>query len=468
MNAVAINIHGRACNAGFFRDITERKMVAKKPRANEERYSALFAASMDAVLLTVPEGRIITANHAACEMFGYSEEELIQIGRDGVVDASDPRLGQALKERSATGRFHGELTLLRRDGSTFPGELSSVVFSNSDGDIFTSMVIRDMSERKLAEEEIKSLSKSPTENPNPVLRLNRDGIILYANPGSTYLLHAWHVDIGDRIPDVMKDVIEGCIDDAENKTTEVVVAGRYYLFVVAYVAGESHVNIYGTDITDQRRAEESLRRSEEQLYQSQKMEAIGKLAGGIAHDFNNLLTVILGNCDLMLMGLSQNDPLAEQVEEISDSGRRAASLTRQLLAFSRRQVMEPEVLDINDLVSNLDKMLRRLIGEDIDYKTSLAPVMGRVKADPGQIEQVIVNLVVNARDAMPQGGKLTIETEQVALDESYGQMHRGAFANGLILLWLWMPGVTGPLRSRRSATRRSSPVAGRARPGPGC
>src|SRR5205085_771086 len=159
------------------------------------------------------------------------------------------------------------------------------------------------------------------------------------------------------------------------------------------------------------------RRAEEQLLQAQKMEAVGQLAGGVAHDFNNLLTAINGYSDLTLRRLAAEDPLRRNVEEVRKAGERAAALTRQLLAFSRKQVLQPVALDLNALVSDMEKMLRRLIGEDVELRTALAPDLGSIKADPGQVEQVIMNLAVNARDAMPRGGKLTIETREVSIGE---------------------------------------------------
>ena len=162
---------------------------------------------------------------------------------------------------------------------------------------------------------------------------------------------------------------------------------------------------------------------EQQLLQSQRMEAVGRLAGGIAHDFNNLLTAILGYSDLLLMNLNGNQDARSSAEEVKKAGQRAAGLTRQLLAFSRRQVLKPKVIELNAVVEDMDKMLRRLIGEDIELIIELEGSSGRVKADPGQIEQVIMNLVVNSRDAMPRGGKLTIETADIELDDLYARQH---------------------------------------------
>jgi len=174
--------------------------------------------------------------------------------------------------------------------------------------------------------------------------------------------------------------------------------------------------INARDVTERRRLEDQLR-------QAQKMEAVGRLAGGVAHDFNNLLTAILGYCNLMLDEIPAEDPLRQDLEEIRQAGDRAAALTRQLLAFSRRQMLQPQIIDLNTLVRQMEKMLRRLIGEDIELVTPLGPDLKQVKVDPASIEQVLVNLAVNARDAMPLGGRLTIETAMVDLDDAYAERH---------------------------------------------
>lgn len=192
---------------------------------------------------------------------------------------------------------------------------------------------------------------------------------------------------------------------------------------------------------ERKRAEEALRGSAEQLRQSQKLEAVGQLAGGIAHDFNNLLTVINGYSELTLLRLQPDNAMTRSLIEIKKAGLRAATLTRQLLAFSRKQILQPKVLDLNAVISDLEKMLCRLIGEDIDLQTVLQPQLRPVSADPGQIEQVIMNLVVNARDAMPDGGRLIIATEDIHLTEEYARHHVAVKPGSYVMLSVTDSGV---------------------------
>jgi PAS domain S-box-containing protein len=205
-------------------------------------------------------------------------------------------------------------------------------------------------------------------------------------------------------------------------------------FPLSDASGRSLLGGIGVDMTDRRSLEK-------QLQQAQKMEAVGHLAGGVAHDFNNLLGVILGYSELLLDNTAAQGPAQHQLREIKKAGERAANLTRQLLAFSRKQIVEPVVLDLNALVADMGKLLQRLIGEDIELITALAPNLGRVKADPGQLEQVVMNLAVNARDAMPRGGKLSIETANVELDEEYARKHVTVQPGAYVLLAVSDTGV---------------------------
>jgi PAS domain S-box-containing protein len=204
-------------------------------------------------------------------------------------------------------------------------------------------------------------------------------------------------------------ILEGC---GNNLLNDPVVAG---------------VIFNSRDVTERKKLEE-------QFQQSQKVQAIGQLAGGVAHDFNNILTAILGYSDVTLRQLSPNHVLHQNISEIRRAAERAASLTRQLLAFSRKQVLQPRVLDLNIVVGDMDKMLRRLLGEHIDLVTLLPEAVGRIKADPGQVEQIIMNLAVNARDAMPKGGKLTIETKNITLDQEYSRYRTDVAPGDYVML----------------------------------
>ncbi len=192
--------------------------------------------------------------------------------------------------------------------------------------------------------------------------------------------------------------------------------------------------ILSLDITGERRSAAALARTEEQLRHAQKMEAVGRLAGGVSHDFNNMLSVILSYTVLILTDLESDDPLRADLEEIRKAGERAADLTRQLLAFSRQQVVLPKVVDLSQIVAGMEKMLGRLLGADVELTLLPATRLGKVKADPGQIEQIVMNLGVNARDAMPRGGRLTIQTNNAELDEHYASEHLGVTPGPHVML----------------------------------
>jgi len=225
------------------------------------------------------------------------------------------------------------------------------------------------------------------------------------------------------------------------------IQGRTHYYIVSLYpiitdGSVSGVAIFSQDITERKLLEE-------QFLQAQKMESVGRLAGGVAHDFNNLLTAIAGNAELAIEALPADHVVRADLREILNSAERATVLTRQLLAFARKQIIEPQVITLNHLIGNMDKLLRRLIGEDIDLVTLLATDLELVKADPGQIEQVVINLAINARDAMPDGGKLTIETRNVALDQDYAQQHVSVTPGYYVMLAVSDTGIGMDEETRR-------------------
>ena len=282
-------------------------------------------------------------------------------------------------------------------------------------------------ERKQAEEELERFKSAVETSSDAVGMSTHEGRHFYQNKAFNEMFG----DIGEDPPgsvyvdekvgrEVFSTIMGG---DMWKGEIEMYGKGKKLLNILlrAYPNKDENGKIVGlvgayTDITEYKQLEEQFR-------QAQKMEAIGQLAGGVAHDFNNLLTIISGHTDLALMEIDPANPLHEDLKEVLTASNRAADLTRQLLAFSRKQTLSLRILNLNDIVNGLEKMMRRTIGEDIDLITRSEDDLWSVKADPGQIEQVIINLVVNARDAMPQGGKLTIETQNVELDEEYARTH---------------------------------------------
>lgn len=326
-----------------------------------------------------------------------------------------------------------------KDGTRKFGEVTgSPLFR--DGEIVALIAVaRDITDKKLAEEalhrEKEKFRVLVEESPLGVSIIGKDGNYKYLNPRFIELFGYTQEDIPtgrewfrkaytDReyrnqvISTWIADNEESKADEFRPRTFNVTCkdgSKKVIKFLPVTMETKDQFIIY-EDITEHEKLEAQLR-------QAQKMEAIGRLAGGVAHDFNNLLTAIIGNADLTLMSLDKDSPLLENIEEIKKAGHRAASLTRQLLTFSRKQVLQPKVLNFNEVIIGLNKMLVRLIGEDVELETFMEPDLGLIKADPGQIEQVLLNLAVNSRDAMPQGGKLTIETTNVDLDEEYFRKH---------------------------------------------
>jgi signal transduction histidine kinase len=256
-----------------------------------------------------------------------------------------------------------------------------------------------------------------------IIENNADGIVIVDEQGRIRFINpAAELLFGRSAETLVGEMFEFPVVTGENTEIDIVQPeGKTLVAEIRAEAtsweGETVLLVSLRDITDRQQLEEQLR-------QSQKMEAVGKLAGGVAHDFNNLLTVITGYSELLLKRTPDDQEAhRKDIEQIKKASQRAASLTRQLLAFSRKQMLQPKVLNLNQIVADLGKMLRRLIGEDVELVTVLTPELGLVKADPSQIEQVIMNLVINARDAMPQGGRLTVETRNIHLDKGYARRY---------------------------------------------
>jgi len=239
-------------------------------------------------------------------------------------------------------------------------------------------------------------------------------------------------------------VLQQCMSDRSHHRLEnefTFPDGSKGWFELRFVPIPQGTCILSLDVTEGKRAEAALARSEEQLRQAQKMEAVGRLAGGVAHDFNNLLSVILSYAHMIREDLKPGEPLRADIDEIHGAGLRAADLTRQLLAFSRQQVLEPKVLDVNQALAGMEKMLGRLLGAGIDLTLLPSSGLWNVRADPGQIDQVVLNFAVNARDAMPEGGKLTIETKNAELDEDYARAHHGVQPGSYVMLAVTDTGI---------------------------
>jgi PAS domain S-box-containing protein len=422
----------RALTARHYREASQR----------DARYRVLLEQTQEAVAVTI-DGRVAYANPACVDMFGYQKPLIGVPVTIFFAPGSREQVEEIVQHRMA-GRPAPELyeaVGLRGDGTTFAVELrvTPVEFEGQTG---SQAVLRDITGRKRMEAEIRESEERYRllfeRNLAGVYRSALDGRLLecnrafaqmmgYASPAEAMAQPglAFHASPGAREQFLERLGREGSLVNFENQARR---KDGSLIWIVENVSllrsDDGEEVLLGTvfDMTERRRLEE-------QLLQSQKMEAVGRLAGGIAHDFNNLLTAVAGYSELLLRELPEGDPSRESAEEIRQAGNRAAALTQQLLAFSRRQVLEPRVLDLNAVITGMERMLRRVIGEDVELTSSLDPELWRTRADPGQIEQAILNLVVNARDAMPRGGQLTLETANVELDETfaghYATVHPG-------------------------------------------
>ncbi len=421
----------------------ERRKKEETLRISKERYSALVEESFDGIF--VQKGsKIIFANRRLHDMLGYDAGGLLGLDHWLIYHPEY----QALTRKRARARMQGEKTtthyevkMQRKDGSWFYAEIAARVIE-IEKEAGIQVWIRDITDRKQAEmilQESEARLRNLFEASPLGIGLVKKRRMQWHNKTMYRMLGYSLEELQEKDARMLYESDEAyehagnAINSLgpEKTTTDIETRwvrkdGSVFDCHIRYAlqnpdAEEKVVIAMAEDITEKKRAEEKRQKLQEQLNHAQKMEAIGTLAGGVAHDFNNLLTVIIGNADLALMNLDKDTSFYNAIEEIGRAGHRAAALTRQLLAFSRKELIRPEILDINGVTMNLEKMLRRIIGEDVELVPAYASEPCLVEIDPGQIEQVIMNLSVNARDAMPTGGKLTIGTGKVELDDAYFQ-----------------------------------------------
>jgi PAS domain S-box-containing protein len=412
----------------------------------EELFRLINENAADMIAVVDMEGRRIYNSMAYQKILGYSPEELkSSSGLEQIHPDDRDHVKKAAEEARQTGIGRPlEYRIRHKDGTWRDLESTSSVVKDADGKPEKLIIVnRDISERKRASEAL-SLSeasfRSVIENaPYGIYRANAAGQFLRVNPALQKMLgYETQEELfrANLSTDIYRDPQEhGRANElfAGTKGFDVEVewkrkddtplkarcSGRLIEIVQSESHSESYFEVFAEDVTEKRVLEQQLR-------MAVKMEAVGRLSGGIAHDFNNLLGVIIGYAQVLKRRLKTGEDLFEFAEEIEKAGQRAASLTRQLLAFSRQQVLAPAVLNLNALITDMAKMIHRLIGEDIELVMKLDPAVGSVKADQGQIEQVVMNLAVNARDAMPEGGKLALETATVTIDQAYARHHPGS------------------------------------------
>jgi PAS domain S-box-containing protein len=437
-----------AGSLGMVTDITEQHRLEEARRLTEERFSLVFRASPIPISITTAAGDFLEVNDRFAELSGYPGEDLV--GRNArdlgfwAEPAARQRLIDALSREGRARDF--EATFRRKSGETRDVLLSVESIALRDvAEPVRVFMFTDVTERRRAAELLRESegryralfdeSALPMwlfdEETLAIAEVNEAAVLHYGYSREEFLSKTvreiWH-------PDQEAEAI-ALLDASSEKSRSAVLRhvkkGGANITVEVFwravqIAGRRYRLSVIRDITAQQELEERFR-------QSQKMEAVGRLAGGVAHDFNNLLTVIFGYSDVLLQRLKPG-PLHEAMQEIRRASERAAALTRQLLAFSRKQTLVPEVLDMGDVVSGMSTMVERLIGEDVKVSVVVSPGLGRVKADRGQLEQVVMNLAVNARDAMPKGGSLTFELQNVELDDTYTATHAEVEPGPYVLL----------------------------------
>ena len=418
---------------GTISDITQRKAAEIRLADSERRYHQLFQMESDAIMVGDGEThRVVDVNDAAVRLYGYSREELLAMRMEDVSAEQD-----ASRESFGGGSVHVPLRWHRKkNGQVFAVEIS-VSIIESQGRRLKLGAIRDISERRRNEEAHARLATVVEQATDAIVITNTEGAIVYANPAFERASGYTCAEVVGQNPRVLKSGKQG--PEFYREMWEVLGRGETWRghFINRHKNGRlyeeeatiSPVRDHGGRVVSYVAVKRDVTREvqlETQLRQSQKMEAIGQLAGGVAHDFNNILSSMLMQTDLIDLVEGLPDDVREGLKQIRADTKRAADLTRQLLLFGRRQVMQRHTLDLNDVVMNIARMLQRVIGEDVKLQLNVAPGPLMANADRGMLEQVLVNLVVNARDAMRNGGRLTVDTFAASVDEETARMNPDA------------------------------------------
>jgi two-component system, cell cycle sensor histidine kinase and response regulator CckA len=423
---------------GVIEDTTEERRQEEALRESEERFRVMFEHAAVGIAQLSLDGKWLMVNQRLCAILGYTQAELLEPTFQEITPAEDLDDSLAAREALLAGgreTFTVEKRYLRKDGSLVWTRVSVSLVRDSSGDPESFLsVIEDISERRQAEQTLLRLATAVEQAAETIVITDTDGAIQYANPAFERTSGYSRDEIIGQNSRVLKSGKQG--PSFYGDLWETIKRGEVWTghftnrkkdgslyeeeATISPVRGASGNVVNFVAVKRDVTKEVVL---ENQLIQAQKMEAVGQLAGGVAHDFNNLLTAVIGYSQLVLRRLGDRDPMRADIAEIEKAGLRASELTGQLLAFSRKQVFQPKNLALNALVTDLQRMLRRLIPEDIDLVAVLDLELGTVKADPVQLQQVIMNLIVNARDAMPQGGKITIETANVYLGSDYAAQH---------------------------------------------
>jgi two-component system cell cycle sensor histidine kinase/response regulator CckA len=437
----------RTLVAAFYRDVTERTAAERALKASEARYRRLFEAAKDGILiLDADSGRIVDVNPFMVGLMGYSRDELLGCHLWEIGPLKDVPASKALFAELQAQDYvrYEDLPLATRAGRLVDVEFISNAYLVDDRKVIQCNV-RDITAHKRADAVNVRLATAIEQATETVVVTDAHGDIEYVNPAfeaGTGYSRAEAIGHNPRLLSsgaqdrAFYEVLWATISSGEPWRGRMVNRkkdGTLYTEDATISPVRDTAGAITAYVAVKRDVTASLA-MEAQLLQSQKMEAVGRLAGGIAHDFNNLLSVILSYGEMLLGDMAEADPMREDMEEIRKAANRAANLTRQLLMFSRQQVVAPKIVDLNEVLTGVDKMLQRILGADVELVARPAPALGRVFVDPTGMEQVIVNLVVNAHDAMPTGGQLTMETANVELDEAYARAHLGVKAGPHVML----------------------------------